>query len=182
MDDRKKSNPKDKIATTRLDLSLFPASARAYGALAMVEGDLKYGGYNYREAGVQASVYYAAANRHLDKWFNGEWSDQKTGVPHLASAIACIAVLIDAVECGKMFDNRPPKCDMALLLNKMEDKVAHLQKLFHDGPGRYTEIHNKEAVSSDNILNRDEIIKDNVCDRDCTDFFDRSNDRPEKYG
>lgn len=75
--DKKDTNPKDRMAITKLDLSLFPTTAKAYGALAMTEGDLKYGGYNYRTAGVKASVYYAAANRHLDKWFNGEWADKK---------------------------------------------------------------------------------------------------------
>jgi hypothetical protein len=143
---KKDTNPKDKMAITRLDLSLLPATARAYGALAMTEGDLKYGGYNYRTAGVKASVYYAAANRHLDKWFNGEWADQETGVPHLASALACVGVLIDAIECEKLNDDRPPKCNMATLLNDMEKKVIHLQQLFQNGPDRHTEI-NKEQQS-----------------------------------
>lgn len=139
----KPSNPKDRMAITRLDLSLLPATARAYGALAMTEGDLKYGGFNYRTVGVSASVYYAAANRHLDKWFNGEWEDKETGVPHLASALACIAVIIDAIECDKMTDDRPPKCDMANLLDQMQQKVIKLQKLFPEGPDRHTEV-NKE--------------------------------------
>lgn len=137
---RKDTNPKDRMATTRLDLSLLPATARAYGALAMTEGDLKYGGYNYRTAGVKASIYYAAAGRHLDKWFNGEWADQKTEVPHLASALACIGVLIDAIECNKLNDDRPPKCDMAALLDEMEQRVTHLQKIFPNGPERHMEI------------------------------------------
>ncbi len=136
---RKDTNPKDRMAITRLDLSLFPTTAIAYGALAMTEGDLKYGGYNYRTMGVKASIYFAAVNRHLDKWFNGEENDQTTGVPHLASALACIGVIIDAVECNKLNDDRPPKQDMAKLLDNMEQKVIHLQKLFPDGPERHKE-------------------------------------------
>lgn len=147
--DKKDTNPKDKVATTRLDLSLFPATAKAYGALAMTEGDLKYGGYNYRTAGVKASVYYAAANRHLDKWFNGEWADQKTEVPHLASALACIGVLIDAIECGKMNDDRPPRFDMSALFDTMEKKVANLQKLCPIGPSRHTEVNNNDKKCFD---------------------------------
>ena len=142
---KKDTNPKDRIATTRLDLSLFPATATTYGALAMTEGDLKYGGYNYRTAGVKASVYFAAANRHLNKWFNGEWADQKTEVPHLASALACIGVLIDAIECDKLNDDRPPKCDMDALLNEMERRVIHLQQLFPDGPERHKEIDKEQS-------------------------------------
>ena len=138
--EKKETNPKDGAATTRLDFSLLPATAQAYGALAMTEGDLKYGGYNYRIIGVKASIYYSAARRHLDKWFNGQWADKKTKVPHLASALACIGVLIDAIECDKLNDDRPPKCDIDALLTNMEDNVAHLQKLFPNRQDRYTEV------------------------------------------
>lgn len=135
----KPSNPKDAAAISRLDISLFPATALAYGALAMTEGDVKYGGFNYRAVGVRASVYYAATLRHLMKYFNGQWCDPVTKVPHLASALACIAVLIDAHEIGKLTDDRPPSVDVANLLRKMEDCVKHLQSIFPDGPGRITQ-------------------------------------------
>jgi hypothetical protein len=134
----KHTNPKDAAASTRIDLSLFPASARAYGALAMVEGDLKYGGFNYREMGVLASVYYAAGSRHLDKWFNGEDADPKTLVPHLASALACVAVLIDAVEQGNINDDRPPRQGVGVY-DRFEANVAHLQKIFPRRAARYRE-------------------------------------------
>lgn len=164
--DRKDTNPKDRMATTRLDLGLLPTTAVAYGALAMTEGDLKYGAYNYRVIGVRASVYYTAARRHLDKWFNGQWDDPKTGVPHLASALACIGVLIDAKECDKLNDDRPPKCDMDALLSSMESKVAHLQKLFPNGPDRYTEVGQggTDERTGDVVLksDTDELMKDIV--------------------
>lgn len=137
--DSKPSNPKDAAATNRLDLSLFPSTARAYGALAMVEGDQKYGGYNYRKAGVMASIYYAAANRHMDKWYNGEDVDPKTGVPHLANALACIAVLIDGIEMDNWTDDRPPKLDVAGLLNRFEEKVGKLREIFPRRAQRFTE-------------------------------------------
>jgi hypothetical protein len=136
--DTKSTNPKDRAATTRLDLSLFPATARAYGALGMTEGDYKYGGYNYRVAGVQASVYYSAVNRHLDDWFNGEDIDRKTRVHHLASAIAGIGILIDAIECDKLNDDRPPPAPYRGLLTQMEERVKHLQETFPNPKQRYT--------------------------------------------
>lgn len=138
--DFKPTNPKDRVAISRLDLSLFPDTAVCYGALAMTEGDSKYGGYNYRVGGVLASVYYGAARRHLAKWFNGEWADRKTKVPHLASALACVAVLVDAIECSVLRDDRPPKCDLARLLGDSERLVQHLHATFPDGPPRYTEV------------------------------------------
>ena len=136
----KPTNPKDRAATTRLDISLFPDTAVAYGAPAMTEGDCKYGGYNFRSAGVLASIYYSACRRHLSKWFNGEDSDPKTGLPHLANALACIAVLIDSIEMGNLKDDRPPKADLAGLLTRMETDVKRLQELFPNAPGRYTEV------------------------------------------
>ena len=143
--DTKPTNPKDAVATNRLDLSLFPSTAVAYGALALTEGHLKYGSYNWRKAGVLASIYYAAANRHLDKWFNGEWADAKTHVPHLASALASIAILIDAIEVGKFNDDRPPIAPVADLLAKAEPAVEHLRRLFGDGPGRVTAALQQES-------------------------------------
>lgn len=136
MSDTKATNPKDVAATTRLDLSLFPDSAIAYGALAFVEGDLKYGGYNWRVAGVMSSVYVAAAKRHLAKWFNGEEDDPKTRVPHLANALACIAVLIDAIETGNLNDDRPPTQPPRVFAN-FEEVVAHLQTIFPRRAQRY---------------------------------------------
>lgn len=136
MSDSKSTNPKDVEATTRLDISLFPPSAIAYGALAMVEGDLKYGGYNYRVSGVQTSVYYAALNRHMAKYFNGEWADTKTQVPHLASALACVAILIDAHEQGNLNDDRPPQ-QSTEIYERFEGLVAHIQKTFPRRAKRY---------------------------------------------
>ncbi len=137
----KDTNPKDAAASTRLDLSLFPMSAVAHGAHAMAEGNLKYGGFNWREAGVLASVYVAAAMRHLFKWFNGQEHDPKTLVHELGSVMACAAILIDAIESGKLVDDRPPSQDMAAMLDRFETKVKHLHTVFPPAksPGRYTQ-------------------------------------------
>lgn len=141
--DLKPTNPKDRAATSRLDISLFPETAVVYGALGCTEGDLKYGGYNWRVAGVLASVYYAAARRHMMKWFNGEECDPKTGVPHLASALSDIAIIVDAKEKNMLKDDRPPKTDMGKLLGDFESQVKHLQQLFPEGPNRFTEAGEK---------------------------------------
>lgn len=143
----KPTNPKDAAATTRLDLGNFPDTALAYGALAMTEGGQKYGEYNYRPAGVQAHVYIAACRRHLAKWWNGEEVDPKTKVPHLANALACIAVLIDAHECAVLVDDRPPVAPVADLLTRFEGIVAHLQATFPDKKARYTEREHGKAAA-----------------------------------
>jgi hypothetical protein len=139
--DNKPTNPKDRAANSRLDMSLFPQTAIAYGALGMTEGDCKYGGYNYREGGVHVSTYVAALFRHISKYYNGDWSDPRTMVPHLASALACIAILIDGHEAGVMIDDRPPIAgvNMEELLIEFERITKHLHTIFPNGPERFTE-------------------------------------------
>lgn len=138
---KKNGNPKDRLAAGRLDLGLFPVIANAYGALAMTEGALKYGAYNWREPGkgVRTSVYYAACRRHLDKYLSREWEDPDTGVPHLASALACIAILIDAHETNCLTDDRPPiphgdKGIFEAVIWNLTEKATHLHKKFPLAP------------------------------------------------
>jgi hypothetical protein len=126
----KPSNPKDAAAVCRLDLSLTPASARIYLALALTEGDAKYGGFNWREAGVLWSVYDAAIQRHALRLADGEWADPETQVPHLASMMACCAIIIDAHERGKLVDDRPPAGDAPRLLKWAEERTRHLRTMF----------------------------------------------------
>ncbi len=104
----KSTNPKDRIATDKLPLDLVPDTISAFAALAFAEGAAKYGAYNWRVAGVRASIYRAALDRHLKSWWNGENEDPFTGVPHLASIIACAGILLDAEIAGKLTDDRPP--------------------------------------------------------------------------
>lgn len=102
----KETNPKDLVGINKAPLHLFPTTARMYGCLAFLEGALKYGRTNYRVSGVKASIYYDALNRHMDSWFEGEDIDEESGLPHLAKAIACIAILIEAVEAKNLNDDR----------------------------------------------------------------------------
>ena len=101
------TNPKDLVGITKVQLNLIPPASKIYQALAMEDGAIKYGPYNWREKKVSASIYYAAANRHLDAWFDGEELAPDSKKPHLAHAIACLGILIDALETGNLRDDRP---------------------------------------------------------------------------
>ncbi len=154
----KPTNPKDLVATTKIDLSLFPHTAVAHGALALMEGHLKYGAYNWRVGGILISVYLAALRRHIAKFENGEWEDARTGVPHLSNALACIAILIDGFEVDCIKDDRPPKHpDIAGMYDELEEKVKHLIATFppENSPGRYTEGQHGEQ-------NRTKALSDSV--------------------
>jgi hypothetical protein len=138
--DTKPSNPKDQIGVTKLPMHLVPDSMKVFAALAFLEGDLKYGGSNWRVAGVRASVYRSALDRHLAKWWNGENKDPHTGIPHLASVLACVAIILDAEVQGRLVDDRPPGQPLlAALIDTMPEHVAKLKELFKDyHPKRYT--------------------------------------------
>jgi hypothetical protein len=128
----KDTNPKDAIAGTKLPLGLVPTTAIAFESLAFLEGMLKYGRSNWRAAGARASVYYDAAGRHMDKWWEGEDADPLTRVKHLASARACLGILIDAEYCGKLEDDRPPTVGAHELISELEATVAHLKEVFKE--------------------------------------------------
>lgn len=136
-------NPKDAIGQGKLPMHLVPTAVTRYAALAFAEGALKYGKYNWRVAGVRMSIYLDALHRHLAKLQDGEWADgdslgpdaegnpQGTGVPHLASIIACSGIILDAWECAKLTDDRPPVNAIASENTDMGQKhIAHLKALF----------------------------------------------------
>jgi hypothetical protein len=139
----KDSNPKDIIGSTKLPLGLIPGTTKAYLALGHLEGHIKYGLVNFRDAGVRCSIYLDALERHIEKFKSGEWEDPHTKVPHLANALACISIIIDAAHCGKLTDDRPkpiegfktegllPKVtSLPDLIDSFSEKVVHLYSLF----------------------------------------------------
>jgi hypothetical protein len=157
--DWKDTNPKGIAATDRIPMSLFPDTARVYGNLGFLEGALKYGRYNWRVKGVLASTYVDALNRHMLKWWGGEWADSKTHIPHLASALCCVAILIDAFEHDVLTDDRPPTPDTCNIMTDMLDEysylVVHLRELFgHLNPVQYTihdAVHTRASDDADDL-------------------------------
>ena len=101
------TNPKDLVGVRKPRLSLVPPVSLVYQALAMQDGAEKYSSYNWRKKKIQAGIYVDACLRHLLAWFDGEEAAEDSGLPHLAHAIACLGILIDAVEGGNLIDNRP---------------------------------------------------------------------------
>jgi hypothetical protein len=116
-------------------LSLVPWTLVVCAARALLEGALKYGRFNWRVAGVRASIYLDALKRHIAKWENGQDIDPKSKVHHLDNAIACLTIMRDAMLYGKLEDDRPPCPDpdaMARLIDGDEELVAHLKEEFKD--------------------------------------------------
>lgn len=136
----KPSNPKDLIGSSKLSISMVPFPALAHWASAHMEGNVKYGRFNWRAVGVRSSIYIDAALRHLMKYTDGEDKDPETRVHHLASVMACCAIILDAGACGKLTDDRPPSAPTSELVDDELRKVSeHLKELHSDkAPYHYT--------------------------------------------
>lgn len=129
----KATNPKDAVGSDKLPLHLWPMSATAYGCIGMVNGMLKYGRSNWREAGIRPSIYVDAAIRHLTDWFEGNEDDPDDGVHNLSAALACIAILVDAIESDNLNDDRNYNGkSWRKARTKMEAHVKRLKEL-HKG-------------------------------------------------
>lgn len=134
----KPTNPKDIIGSSKIPLHLFPSTAKTYGALGLLDGMLKYGRTNWRAAGIRTSIYYDAINRHLDAWFEGEDTDPDSGLPHLAHAIAGIAILIDGIEKANITDDRMYPSNYRETMTKLSPEVERIKGKHDETPHHWT--------------------------------------------
>lgn len=102
-----KANPKQVHSDKKVPLHLVPGAASAYIAMGLKEGARKYGAFNWRESDIESMTYVGAALRHIAAFVDGETIDPESGNPHLAHAMASLAILVDAMELGSVSDNRP---------------------------------------------------------------------------
>lgn len=131
-EDAKPTNPKDAAATDRVPLGLLSPIAKAHWALAQHCGRAKYGAWNWREAGVRASVYIDAIGRHTDGYLSGETYDPADGTHHLGNIMACCAILLEAEAAGKLTDDRPPALDMRPTYAEVQRRMADLTTKYAD--------------------------------------------------
>jgi hypothetical protein len=107
-DQRKDTNPKDTVGIRKVPASVVPREVIAEIGLGLLEGARKYGRHNYRIAGIRYSVYFDAAMRHLDAWWEGEDIDPDSGLSHIVKALSTLTVLRDAMINEMFTDDRPP--------------------------------------------------------------------------
>lgn len=118
-------NPKSLVGATKVPLHLVPPSAKHYLALALENGAKKYGPYNWRDADISISTYKAALERHMDAFWDGEDFAEDSGVHHVAHAMACCALILDALSIGKLKDDRPTKGASARLQKEYSQTSSH---------------------------------------------------------
>lgn len=127
---KKPTNPKDAIGTDKIPFHLWPNTATALGALAMLEGAVKYGRSNYRAMGVRASIYYDATLRHLNAWMEGEDNTPDHNLHHLGNALACLAIIVDAQSKGVLIDDRMYPGGYQDLLKRITPDVNRIKKMY----------------------------------------------------
>lgn len=140
----KPTNPKDQISDKKIPLGLCSPIAQAHWALAQYAGASKYGAWNWRVAGVRASVYLSAAERHLAAWKSGEEHDPVDGTHHLGNVMACCAIVLDALAAGKLTDDRPPSVDLRPTYKELEALIEKLQGQYADKTPRHYTIADTE--------------------------------------
>jgi hypothetical protein len=140
----KPTNPKQAIGVKKAPMSTVSAPVMAEVAVGMMEGALKYGRHNYREAGVRASVYYDATMRHLMSWWEGEDLDPISNLNHITKAITSLVVLRDSMMLDKWTDDRPPRHDPRWIdeLNKI---AAELIEKYPDPVAAFTEKNKEDS-------------------------------------
>lgn len=115
-------NPKDLCGQKKPPLHLVPPAGLIYAAITMDDGAAKYGPFNWRENKVIASIYIAAAMRHITQWFDGEDLASDSKKPHIGHAISSLMILADALETGNLKDDRPLPGAASSLIAKWEKK------------------------------------------------------------
>ena len=149
IEEMKETNPKDKIGSRKWrQYFCIPARVTWEVGIAHLVGRLKYGGINWRGAGVQASVYIDAAKGHIDQWVEGEDLDPESQANHLAHAIAGLNILLDCILRGEdaWTDDRPPKTpDLQKVREETQAKVDRLFEMFPNPPERCTELNYREG-------------------------------------
>ncbi len=116
------SNPKDKVGSKKVNLSLIPPVANIYEARVMELGASKYGEKNWRDSPVRLSVYISASLRHFAALSDGQDIDHESGQPHIAHIRANTGILLDALEQGTLIDDRKTAGKAAEVLIKVEKK------------------------------------------------------------
>jgi len=106
MMDKKPTNPKDAIGSSKTPFHLNPPIAAAEQAAVHLHGAIKYGVYNWRDAGVRVSIYIDAIYRHLMKFQEGEDYDDESHAHHLAHIMACCAIVLDSRALMNLEDDR----------------------------------------------------------------------------
>lgn len=101
------------MSGTKHDGGKLPWHLLPFDAIGQVVCVLQFGAKKYAERnwekGIAHSRVFAAAQRHLTAWWQGEDRDPETGLSHLAHAACCTLFMLAFVTRNRTdVDDRPP--------------------------------------------------------------------------
>lgn len=79
-----------------------------------------------------------AAFRHLQQWWEGVDIDEDSGLCHVVKAIASLTVLMDCIERGAVWDDRPPPSPKGF----MKTASGHVKSLAEKYPNPVAPVTN----------------------------------------
>lgn len=126
-------NPKQLYGDKKIPLHRVPPALLIFAAMGLADGARKYGPFNWRETKIETVTYYAATLRHLTAWFDGEDLDPDSGNPHLAHAIASLAILVDALTNEMIIETRPAAGAGPKLMGQFAERALPPQSLCDQG-------------------------------------------------
>ena len=136
---RKDTNPKDGVGSLKPSYAAVPIPVLYELGAALTEGARKYGGYNWRVAGVRTSVYIDATRRHLDSFWEGEDIDPDSGLSHITKAIASLTVFRDAMIQGKVANDDRPPSTMVPFMAEGQARMAELARRYPNPVRNHTQ-------------------------------------------
>lgn len=99
-------DPKGDAGKQKPQLHLVPTVALVECSKALKLGADKYGERNWANAKVKQSTYLSAMLRHWGEIQGGNDLDTESGAHHLGHIMANCAIILDAMKCGTLVDDR----------------------------------------------------------------------------
>lgn len=102
----KDGNPKTLLGIKKPGNFYSPTIPHLEYSMAHMQGAFKYGIFNWRFDPISISTYLEAAERHIALYKEGQRVASDTGIHHLAHAMCCLSILIDAEAHNTLIDDR----------------------------------------------------------------------------
>lgn len=134
-------NPKDVVGSRKAPMSAVPCPVLYEVGLGMLEGALQYARHNYRKIPIRASIYFDAAKRHLDAWWEGQDIDPGSGLSHISKMMSCLVVLRDAMMNDCWIDDRPPPHKNPDWMDEMNALAANIVARYPDPKPPFTKTY-----------------------------------------
>lgn len=102
----KDGNPKTALGIRKPSTFYTPYAPYMEYSLVHMQGAFKYGHFNWLDDPVSISTYTDAALRHIALYLGGQRNASDTGLHHLAHAMTCLSIVIDAEVHNTLIDDR----------------------------------------------------------------------------